>query len=103
MINLNHIPKDFRDRVRISLEEHQKDGEFIFNFDNDWDLHLYALVLRSQGVERLDVESKLLELPLIHVPQNKKERYINDVLDSIVVGYKNPKEALPVFIAQGGE
>jgi hypothetical protein len=103
MINLNHIPQDFRDRVRLSLEERFNGGELVFNFDNDWDLHLYALVLRSQGIKRNDVESMLMGLPLIHIPQRKKEKYVSDILDSIVVGYKNPKEALPVFIQKGGE
>ena len=95
-INLGHIPLGLRERVAANLTERLKNGEFQFNMDNDWDLHLFTLVLKQNGKTMDEVREILSNLPLIGIPKNKRESYIEDILNSLVVGYS--EHPLPVYV-----
>jgi len=95
---------EFKKRVADSLDERytpDKQG-FQFQFDNDWDLHLYALVMNQQGKSKDEARNILLALPLTGIPSRKKVSYVEDVLNSIIVGYEHGKEALPIYTIVGG-
>lgn len=56
---------------------------------NDYERHLYARKLRLDGKTREEARQALMELDLGDVPAKSVSRYIDDVLDSILVGFYN--------------
>lgn len=64
--------------------------------NNDYERHLYARRLRQQGRARGEAKVTLAELGLDDIREGKRESYLNDILDSVIVGYSdNP---LPVYL-----
>jgi len=62
---------------------------------NDYERHLYARKLREEGKSRTDVLLSLYELGLDDISESKRGQYVQDVLDSILVGFSdNP---LPIY------
>ena len=62
---------------------------------NDYERHLYARKLREEGKSRVDVLLSLYELGLDDISENKRGQYVQDILDSILVGFSdNP---LPIY------
>jgi len=55
--------------------------------ENDYERHLYSRCLRARGLSRESIEQELLRLGLNDVSINKRKRYINDILDSVLVGF----------------
>ena len=70
-----------------------KDG-LPLNPSNDYERHLYALKLRWEGKSKAEVATALLTLGLGDVPAPKRLGYIQDILNSFIVGF--PKEKLEV-------
>ena len=54
--------------------------------DNDYERHLYARKLRLEGYSRDEVRENIIALGLEDIPANKKYQYIEDLLDSVIVG-----------------
>jgi len=62
---------------------------------NDYERHLYARKLRLEGKTRKQTWAALVALGLDDIPPNKRRSYLDDVLNSILVGYSdNP---LPIY------
>ena len=62
---------------------------------NDYERHLYARKLREEGKSRVDVTLALYELGLDDISESQRGQYVQDILDSILVGFSdNP---LPIF------
>lgn len=97
------IPAHIRKRIEHDLKTKRTASGYRFNLDNDWDLHLYTRLLKQSGKSKDEARQILLAFPLVGIPKRKRESYVEDVLDSIVVGYAVPKKGLPVYIQVGGE
>ncbi|KKN50487.1 hypothetical protein LCGC14_0632120 [marine sediment metagenome] len=98
-INLEHVPEALRGKVHVDLLLRlDKDGFYCLNLDNDWDLHLYCMLLKQHGVKKDEARAKLEALPLIGVPVKKRLGYIEDILKSCVVGYESRETALPIYL-----
>jgi len=66
---------------------------------NDYERHLFARKLAEDGKTREQTKQALLELGLDDIPVAKRERYINDVLNSILVGYSETVDDMePVYM-----
>jgi hypothetical protein len=63
---------------------------------NDYELHLFARNLKNRGLTRQEVRDRILFLGLNHIPANKRESYINDILDSVLVGF-NLENPQPIY------
>ena len=102
-IRLDHVPEALRKKVHVDLLLRLDDsGAYCLNLDNDWDLHLYCMILRQHGVGMDEARAKLAALPLIGVPVKKRLAYIENVLKSSVVGYEARETALPVYLEKDG-
>lgn len=102
MISLDHIPIELRGRIQSDLDKRTKGSDYYFNLDNDWDLHLYALVLRCKGHTKEYIRKEFESFDMDEVPLKKKNSYIEDVLNSIIVGFEPEETALPVYMKVGG-
>lgn len=56
---------------------------------NDYERHLFARRLRLAGKTKNETESALVCLGLEDIPPNKKESYVKDILNSVLVGFDN--------------
>lgn len=65
--------------------------------DNDYERHLYALSLRRQGKTQQEVAAALVALGLSDVHPAKRASYVNDVVNSVIVGF-NRKSPRPAFV-----
>ena len=52
---------------------------------NDYELHLAARRLRKTGMGRGEIAARISGLGLGHIPISKRERYIGDILRSVIV------------------
>ena len=102
-INFDHIPLELKEKVKADIQNRDRGEGFEFDLDNDWDLHLYSMVLRQTGKNKDEVRETLSALPLVGVPVVKRESYIKDILNSCVVGFEAPERALPVYLQVGGK
>lgn len=102
-MNNKPIPPEILKRIDHDLKTRKGANGYAFNLDNDWDLHLYTRLLKQSGRSKDEARQTLLALPLNGIPKHKRNSYVEDVLDSIVVGYAEPKKGLPVYMAIGGE
>ena len=102
-ISFDHIPPELRKKVEADIESRDRGEGYAFDLDNDWDLHLYSMLLRQTGKNKDEVRGILADLPLLEVPAVKRESYIEDILNSCVVGFESPERALPVYIKAGGK
>lgn len=101
-LNFDHVPPELREKVKADIQARDRGKGYAFDLDNDWDLHLYTMLLRQTGKSKDEVRATLAALPLIGVVEAKKESYIEDVLNSCVVGFEDPERALPVYLKVGG-
>ena len=102
-ITYDHIPLELKGKVEADIQSRERGEGYEFNLDNDWELHLYSMLLRQAGKNKEEVRKTLSALPLVGVPAVKRESYIEDVLNSCVVGFESPERALPVYLQTGGK
>jgi len=101
-ISFDHIPPELRKKVEADIEDRDRGEGYAFDLNNDWDLHLYIMLLRQTGKNKDQAREILSAMPLLGVPETKRKTYIEDVLNSCVVGYADPERALPVYLKAGG-
>ena len=56
--------------------------------ENDYERHLYALSLRLKGKTKEEVTAALWSRPMPDIHQTKRVSYVNDVVSSVIVGFK---------------
>ena len=100
--NFDHVPPELRGKVEADIKARDKGEGYAFDLDNDWDLHLYTMLLRQTGKGKAEVREILSALPLKGVTEAKRGSYIEDILNSCVVGFADPEHALPVYQEVGG-
>ena len=66
---------------------------------NDYERHLFARKLKLEGKSREQTREALSVLGLEDVSDRKRERYLDDILDSILVGYS--ELSLPIYTERG--
>ena len=65
------------------------------HLNNDYERHLFARRLRLEGRSREEARQALIDLGLEDVMLDRRVQYVNDILDSILVGYSN--KPLPIY------
>ena len=90
MSELDHIPEQFRGKVAQDLLDHTTPDK-LWDFDkfnplNDYQRHLYALFLRLAGIDEAKVWAKIYSLAT-DVELRSRQRYVNEVIHSAIVGF----------------
>ena len=90
MNELDHIPYQFQGKVAQDLLAHttpKKEWDMSkFNSLNDYQRHLFALFLRLSGMDESLVWAKIYVLSK-DVSLSQRQRYVNEVLHSAIVGF----------------
>ena len=92
--DFKHVPKEWRKKVATDFLSHLVLGtrqwdHKRFNPLNDYQRHLYALFLRLAGFNEAQVFAQVYHLST-DVERQRRERYVNEVIHSAIVGF--PKE-----------
>lgn len=83
-------------KTRRDIESRLDYKGFPINPGNDYERHLFACKLRQEGKERGEVREALFDLGLEDVAENKRDKYVEDILNSILVGFSDTP--LPVYL-----
>ncbi len=78
--------RDMMRRVYADMQTRLTDEGWPRNPTNDYERHLCALRQRRRGYSRDQVRRMLLSM-VSDVPLNKQSQYVEDVLNSVVVGF----------------
>ena len=88
---------DVNDLLRLALNE-KTSRDMALRLDifglplhpgNDYERHLFAHKLKLEGKDRDEVREALFALGLEDVAEDKRDKYVEDVLDSILVGFSD--------------
>ena len=63
---------------------------------NDYERHLFARRLKLEGKSRDEVRQALIDLGLNDVSDNRRSKYLEDILNSVLVGFS--ETPLPVYM-----
>lgn len=87
LMSLRNPDRQAKSKLEYDLKHRLgPDGKPIYP-QNDYERHLYALSLRRQGKNRMEVAKALFDLGLDDIPALKRNRYIADILESAIVGF----------------
>ncbi len=95
------ISPDLELRLKTDIERRLGPDGTPLHKGNDYERHLFARKLRLEGKTREQAREALEALGMDDVSSNKRERYLDDILDSILVGYS--EFSLPIYIEREGQ
>ena len=91
-------PIDLEAKLTLDTKIRLDENGLPRNQFNDYERHLYARKLHLDGLTESEVREKLLQLNLSDIPFRAKEKYITDILNSLIVGFPNKEgKLLPVY------
>ena len=86
---LYELPPEIEQRLELDMLLRLTFEGYPKNKGNDYERHLFARRLRINGKSRDEVKEALFDLGLDDVSAGQKAQYVDDVLDSVLVGFSN--------------
>lgn len=90
------LSPELESRLNIDMNLRLGSDGFPLHKGNDYERHLFARKLKLEGKSREEAKEALEAFGLDDISNRKRESYVNDVLDSILVGYS--ELGLPIYV-----
>jgi len=89
------LSPELEERLEFDMLTRLESNGFPTHRGNDYERHLLARKLRIEGKSRQGVSDLLFALGLEDISINKRASYVEDILNSVLVGFSH--SPLPIY------